>query len=424
MDARTDTSSGRFGGQWAFLSTAPHHGQARSLPPSSSYLRSDRSNVSPLPPALHFQQLINASRSSLPRHVQTPSIGGHSSTTIPSQPVLVRVHSADASIQIRPNNKPWREPMDRNRINELPPIQEFSIQGILAAIEEDIEEDVNVISEILGRNSRLVLADRHDSHLPPQGEIRAANSPLQAVAEASASNERLAASAAVDDVLILREDASLFDGSHAGSTATAYGLLERLQAVPRPRRMRSEIPGPVASRPGTGSIRNNSAPAALPDVQAVVEDYERIAISGQSQSSRRLLQDAIKEDDVQDPPSRATKAVVSETYLSAGANATTVSDPPVVSESGRHYPLYSFDDSELFEGPIGPTQPPPMTFRQRLQSLIPRREIQNIASWAHGRSNRVVSAESRLREILDRQGRMRGSRNSTETGREDAEMYE
>lgn len=419
MDARADTSSGRFGGQWDFLSTPPHHGhgQARSLPPSSSYLRSDRSNnISPLPTALHFHQL-NASRSSLLRNGPTPSIGGHSATTIPSQPVLVQVHSYDASIQTRPVTRPPRPRLTMSK-NELPPIQDFSIQSILAAIEEEIEEDVNAISEILGR-SRLVLADQHESQMPPQGEIRAGNSPLHAVAEASSSNERLAAA---DDVLILREDASLVDGSHTGSAA--YGLLERLQAVPRTRRMRSELPGPGTSRPGTGSIRHYSAPAVLPDMPPVVEDHDRLALQGLSQASRRLLQSPASENEPQEAPSRATNAVVSETYLSAGANATTVSDPPVVSESGRNYPLYSYEYSELFESPMSPAPPPPMTFRERLQSLIPRREFQSLTTWVHGRSSPVVSAESQLREILDRQRRPSGPRGNLATVTEDPDLYQ
>ncbi|EXJ76615.1 uncharacterized protein A1O5_01123 [Cladophialophora psammophila CBS 110553] len=416
MDARADTSSGRFRGQWAFLSApAPSHHGSRSLPPSSSYLRSDHSNVSPRPAALHFHQL-NASRSSLTRHAQTPSVGGRSTTTNLSQPVLVRVHSDDASLQIRPPRpRPKRGVMN----NELPPVHEFSFRGILTAIEEDIEEDINAISEILGR-SRLVLADQHDSHLPPQGEIRAMSSPLQAVAEASASNERLAAAA--DDVLILREDASLVDGSHTGSFA--YGLLERLQAVPRTRRMRSETLGAVPSRPGTGSIRHNSAPPILPDVPPVVEDHERLALPGLSRSSRRLLQSSVAENEVEETPSRATDAVVSETYLSAGANAVMISDPPVVSEGGRHYPLYSYDDSGLFEGPVPPCPPPPMTLRERLQSLIPRMELHNFVPWVHGHTSRAMSAESQLREILDKHQRSRESRPNLETAAESSEMYE
>jgi hypothetical protein len=301
---------------------------------------------------------------------------------------------------------------------DLPSEEEFSIQGILAAIAEDIEDDVDAIAEILGR-SRLVLADQHESHMPPQGEIRAIGGPLQAVAEASASNERLAAT---DDVLILQEDASLVEGSHTGSAA--YGLLERLQIVPGTRRMRSDVPRSVASRPASGSVRHYSAPPILPVVPAAVEDIGASAVAPLSQSSRRLLQSSLDDDKLQDSHPRTTDAVVAETYLSAAANAVTVSDPPVVSEAGRHYPLYSYDYSELFEGPMLPPQPHQMTFRERLQSFIPRIDLPNLVSWVQGHDSHVISAESQLREILQRQRHVRGSRSHQGPVRESPEMYE
>ena len=422
MDARTDTLSGRLREEWAFLSTPPNAG-TRSLPPSSSYLRSDRSNVSPLPTALHFHQL-NASRSTLPRHDQPPSVGGRSSTTTnPSQPVLLRIHSSDPILQIRPRKPPPRprkgEKPTMNPEDDLPPIEQFSIRGILAAIAEDIEEDVDAIAEILGR-SRLVLADQHESHLPPQGEIRAVSSPLQAVAEASASNERLAASG--EQVIILREDASLVEGSYTGSAA--YGLLERLQTVPRTRRMRSDIAGSVTSRPGTGSVRHYSAPSAMPVNPVSVESPAVSPVPVVPYSSRRLLQSHPNERHPRATSSRATRAVVSETYLSAGANAVILSDPPIVSEGGRSYPLYSFDYTEIFEAPMPIPPPPQMTFRERLQSLVPRVELSNWATWVHGPSTQVISAESQLRDILQRQNHSRGSRNPVGFVQESADLYE
>ncbi|KEF63638.1 uncharacterized protein A1O9_01616 [Exophiala aquamarina CBS 119918] len=418
MDARIDTSSGRFGGQWAFLASPSQPGHARSLPQSSSYLRSsERSNISPLPTALHFQQL-NASRSSLPRNPQTPSIGGHSVTTIPSQPVLLRVNSYDAAIQSRPPRRSRDNIMDNGlKNNELPPVHEFSIQGILAAIAEDVEEDFNAVSEILGR-SRLVLADQHESHLPPQGEIRATGSPLQAVAEASSSNERLAAT---DDVLILREDASLVDGSHTGSAA--YGLLERLQAVPRTKRIRSDVEA-SASRSPTRPARHYSASVVLLDPIPPVEPVDPVMPQTMPISSRQLLHNRVQDvEDDGDTPSRATNAVVSETYLLAGANATTISDPPIVSESGRHYPLYSYDYTELFEGPNPTPAPSRLGFRARMQALLSRRDLQNLTSWAYGRGDRVVSAESQLRGILERQPPSTRRRNMS-SAHEDAELYQ
>lgn len=280
--------------------------------------------------------------------------------------------------------------------NELPPLHEFSIQGILAAIAEDVEEDINAISEILGR-SRLVLADQHESHLPPQGEIRATSSPLQAVAEASSSNERLAAT---DDVIILREDASLVEGSHGGSVA--YGLLERLQAVPRMRPIRNDVAGP-SSRPPTSPIRNYSAPPVLPEPLPSVEPFDPTMTQAVPVSSRQLLHSRLQEGSDEEIPARMTNAVVSETYLLAGANAITLSDPPIVSESGRHYPLYSYDYTEIFEGPSPAPAHSQLSFRERMQAILSRRDFRTLTSWAYGKKDPVVSAESQLRNILERQ---------------------
>ena len=302
--------------------------------------------------------------------------------------------------------------MSRDR--ELPPVQEYSIQGILAAIQEDIEEDVNAISEILGR-SRLVLADQHESHLPPQGEIRAANNPLQAVAEASSSNERLAAT---DDVLILREDASLVDGSHTGSAA--YGLLERAQVNPGARQGR--IVGAVqpGTEPGTSSVRNHPHRMASAEISPAVQDNDHALVSMVAHPPRQLLPNQLRESG--ETRARTTNAVVSETYLSAGANAVTVSDPPIVSANGRHYPLYSYDYNELFEGSSFPVQPPRPTFRERLRSIIPTEDLAGLLSWVQGHNDRVVTAESQLRDILDRQERRRPHHHDARIGPEDPDL--
>ncbi|KAI1621951.1 hypothetical protein EDD37DRAFT_501316 [Exophiala viscosa] len=408
MASRADTSSGRFGGQWAFLSTPTHQGQARSLPPSSSYLRSDRSNVSPLSNALHINQL-NASRSSLPRNGPAPSVGD-TSTTIPSQPVLLRVHSDTASIQIHPTNRSTKRARDMSR-EELPPIQEYSIQSILAAVREEIEDDVNAISEILGR-SRLVLADQHDSQLPPQGEIRASSNHLQSVAEASSSNERLA----TDDVIILAEDASLVNGSLTGSAA--YRVLERSQAHPRTREPAGEISAQSASTPETGSLHNGPAPTEL----LVLQVPDHVAYHGQPLTPRRLLRD---QGAGQETSLTTTDAVVSETYLSAAANAMAVSElePPTRSESGRQYPLYSFDESNLFEGSLLVAPPTRTTIRERLQSFVSANDLTSLLSWVNGRNQRVVTAEAQLREILNRQPHSTGQDNDNDV-QEETDLYQ
>ncbi|RMZ79724.1 hypothetical protein DV738_g3234, partial [Chaetothyriales sp. CBS 135597] len=342
---RPDTlSSGRFPEQWAFLSNPPalSASAARSLP-TSSYIRSDgSSSISRLPAtanntgfgfgfggfglaSLHDR---NGSRSSLPprNNIQPGSVGAHSSaTTLPTQPVLLCINADAASRHLHPApRQPTQRPIMSSKAGELPSLQEYSFDGILATISEDVEEDFTAIGDILGR-SRFVLADQHDSHLPPTGEIRA--SPLQAVAEASASNERLAA----DQVIIANDEASLIDGSHSGSAA--YGLLERLQALhpTTPLATTTTSPTPHMTRELRTSASGPSRSSARPLIHSLLN---------------RSTTPAPTLDSHPHPHRRTTQPVVSEIYLSAGAGGRIFSDPPVVSEGGRFYPLYSYDEKK------------------------------------------------------------------------------
>ncbi len=196
MDGGFDTSSVQFGGQWSFLRN------------QNQTLSSGHVSRRPLHQLVGYRDQLRSS-------------------TIPSQPVTVPVNSADASSHLNPAPRINR----MGKRDELPPVSDFTIDGILSAIQPDIEGTLDAIAEIMGR-SRLSLANEYDSHLPPQGEIR----------EASSSNEQLAA----DNVIIVPEDASLVDGSHAGSAA--YGLLERLRASTRTRRTDFMVPRALSSK--------------------------------------------------------------------------------------------------------------------------------------------------------------------------------
>ena len=314
----------------------------------------------------------------------------------------------------------------------LPPISEYSFEGIWSTVQGDVEPDVNAIAEIWGQH-RLVLADQHESQLPPQGEIRATNTQLQAVAEASSSTERLATNVEDVNVMIADPDASLVEGSNTGSAA--YGLLERLQAMPRARRMRSDVPprsptvaGP--SGPRNFPARNNSSPAVLTDIPvtttiaiATIPALPPSPNTDSRRASRNLLQTepSANSTDVV-PPSRLTGPVVSEVYLSAGANGKVVSDPPVVSEAGRHYPLYSYDESEVFEGSGSNRRREArhLSFRERMQRLILLRDLGITLGWkpkagrgggaADARARDGSNAEEHLRGILGRQERERQRR--------------
>jgi hypothetical protein len=238
--------------------------------------------------------------------------------------------------------------------------------------------------------------------MPPQGEIRAASHPpLLPVEEASSSNERLAA----DNVIIVPEDASVVDGSNAGSAA--YGLLERLRATPRPRRQRSDAAAPAswAAGPSNPPVRTFSSPAVLSDQVTAHEVIVPEPPLRPARTTRTLLRTSGGINPPDRRSSRPTNAVVSETYLHAGANGRQASNPPMVSESGRNFPLYSYDESDLFELP-SPAVPRLRSFRSRMQSLRLVSEIQGLASWLrrHGSVDHNADAQTRLRGILDRHG--------------------
>jgi len=273
-----------------------------------------------------------------------------------------------------------RRPIRTDRDSGLPAREEFSIQGILDAIHEDIEGDLNTVAEILGR-SRFVLADQHEAQMPPQGEIVLNQG--ERVETAAANEGRLAD----ENVLILNEDASLVDGSNSGSAA--YGLLERLQVVPRPARMNSDAPALTSMTPEVISpVRTHSSPAAIqpePDtsfsmrVPSGIEPRQRIAIM---------------------PDRSPASAVVSETYLAAEANGVNSGIVPIVSEAGRHYPLYAHEDIDVFESSLFPARP--LVASRRLGSwAVP--DMSTLTSWfSTARRTEDQDAEARLRGLLHR----------------------
>jgi hypothetical protein len=280
---------------------------------------------------------------------------------------------------------------------DLPPLSAYSFDGILGSIREVIEEDLNGIAEILGQ-SRLVLADQHESHLPPTGEIRAGH--LPALAEASSSNEQLA----VDDVLILHENASLVEGSQTGSAA--YGLLERLQAAPRIRRIHSEVAtSPTQSRMPIVEHRISS-PAVLTE-ESMLADGAHEALASQATTRPRSVNQLLRLTSSSAAASfevPTADVTSSEVWLSTGANGLVVSDPPLVSEAGRSYPLYSYDESQLFETPALVRSQNP-TFASRLQRLLFLKDLQESLGWAVPPRRGAVGegAEQQLRCILSKQ---------------------
>ncbi|KAL8902474.1 MAG: hypothetical protein Q9207_004672 [Kuettlingeria erythrocarpa] len=93
-------------------------------------------------------------------------------TTASTQPVLVREYSPSP-----PNRSSKQSRMRKHRSSggnrdssEMPPLESFSFQDILAAIDPEVHGSIDKIAEICGR-SKMSLADEYSSHLPPQGDF-------------------------------------------------------------------------------------------------------------------------------------------------------------------------------------------------------------------------------------------------------------
>lgn len=94
-------------------------------------------------------------------------------STASTQPVLVREYSQ--SCPRNSGTKPARMKQKRNsgssrHSSEMPPLESFSFQDILASVDPEIRGSIDKIAEICGR-SRMSLADEYSSHLPPHGDF-------------------------------------------------------------------------------------------------------------------------------------------------------------------------------------------------------------------------------------------------------------
>jgi hypothetical protein len=161
------------------------------------------------------------------RHRATKSAS--SRTSVSSQPVLVRAYTSSERSRPPSSSRSSATPAMAAGAH-LPPIDAFSFDGILRAVETEVHEAIDGIAEIYAR-SRLSLADEYSSHMPPQGEIINPRSrysglvirttgldrTLTTVTEASSSSERLAG----------ESRAASTAGSGKGK-ATAYGSLRSI----------------------------------------------------------------------------------------------------------------------------------------------------------------------------------------------------
>ncbi|KAL8723692.1 MAG: hypothetical protein Q9181_007226 [Wetmoreana brouardii] len=97
-----------------------------------------------------------------------------SGSTASTQPVLVRKYSKDSPIASRsePSSRMREKRQSRRKQDpsNMPPLESFSFQDILASIDPDVSASIDKIAEICGR-SKMSLADEYSSHLPPQADF-------------------------------------------------------------------------------------------------------------------------------------------------------------------------------------------------------------------------------------------------------------
>lgn len=122
-----------------------------------------------------------------PRRKKFEAVDSTPSST--SQPVLVRTYSGSSG---RVGSSKQGE-MEKNRkLNvknkpcDLPRLESFSFQDILASIDPDIHLSIDAIAEICGR-SKLSLADEYSSHRPPHEELTSLQTDLGTVLPAHLS---------------------------------------------------------------------------------------------------------------------------------------------------------------------------------------------------------------------------------------------
>lgn len=362
-----------------------------------------------------LRQLNGNSRPLSRKHRPSKSSGSRSST-LASQPVLVRAYSPAETDETAPSssNMPHRRfslasgsgAQQQQPAPELPPVQDFSIEGILRAIEPDIRSTIDQIAEICGR-SRLSLANEYGSHIAPLGEIRAPPGGLLTVEEASSSHERL-----VDEnVVIVDDDNSFLDGRSHYRTSS-YGLLDHLRQAAHAMGYQSDMPDGSSMQALPDTPRSVAVTNLMLDLDPGIRPstITREVISKSKASSRALLGQTDKsahrsaKDQLQNI---TTPAVVTEIHLDAQADASSWPSVPPDSPLSSH----ASSTPRATRYPSVGSYPSRLSSRDR--SFLP--DFQNLLSWLKGAAQGSArgsskdsprppqSAEMRLRAMLQRQ---------------------
>ncbi|RAL09132.1 uncharacterized protein BO97DRAFT_407862 [Aspergillus homomorphus CBS 101889] len=327
-------------------------------------------------------------------------------STLGSQPVLVRTYSGGPNETSTRATMPSRRSFlfspsssSRTRGPALPSEGDFSIDGILRAIEPDIRHTLDAIGEICGR-SKLSLANEYGSHIAPLGEIRAPPGGLLTVEEASSDHERQA-----DNVVIYDDENSVADGrdAHSGPPLRYWDHV-RQTATGEHSRMIS-LPGYSSSVQAQPATRRSSAalqPAHDETCTGSLSTSREIT-SKSGAGGRALLGTNVENESRSRAHDMITPALVSETLLEAQAENRHLHPSMSPPQAFRHRrPLSTGNlDSRLAHAggdhPSGTSRP---------TSLF---DVRSLFGWlryimSDDELNRSpATAEMRLRAMLERQ---------------------
>ncbi|KKK13074.1 hypothetical protein AOCH_006515 [Aspergillus ochraceoroseus] len=312
------------------------------------------------------------------------------SSTLASQPVLVRAYSGGPDDTSNSSKMPSRRSFPftsssnfQEREYQLPSHEEFSIDGILRAIEPDIRSTLDSIGEICGR-SKLSLANEYGSHIAPLGEIRAPPAGLLPVDEASSDHGGYSG----DNLVIYDDDNSAFDGRDP-SPFSHYTFFDTLIPSPSARDGSSIHAQPATPRtlggvvePTLGSLPTTREFASKPKADG------RALLGNQAES--------LTDDRVQ---YMLTPALVSEILLDAQANVRLLNPESLPS---THPDLLSPGTVDGDFPNISNRQCPPDDPNKlsEVQSLF--RWLKQ-AAWHDGSGlGQQQTAEMRLRAMLER----------------------
>jgi hypothetical protein len=189
---------------------------------------------------------------------------------------------------------------------KLPPVEAFAFDGILRAVEPEIQSALDAIAEICAR-SRMSMADAHAHHMPPTAEIMTVVPPppqqqqQQLVGAGRVRHWGLGIRTSVERMTSVPEVSSSSGSaskassvSGVGRKRSAIGSLKNIMA-----RSKDVIDGTVKEEMMNDDPR--------PSSWIVVEDgkHPSIMVATQALASRKLSLDAA----VEVPPSHTRKSV-------------------------------------------------------------------------------------------------------------------